>query len=122
MIKLSRRGSVLVHVLITGVIVALIAAGLLRMVLMNYIAVDRAGKGAANRKESDALLNRALSEWNRTNLVCSNIPGPGGFTCSGVPGTCGCTCPSGAGPPNARIVTSLAGGVCKVDLISSDPP
>ena len=122
MIKLGRRGSVLVHVLITGVIVALIAAGLLRMVLMNYIAVDRAAKGTANRKESEALLSRALSEWNRTNLVCSDIPGPGGFTCSGVPGTCNCTCPAGAVAPNPRIWARQPAATCLVDLISSDPP
>ncbi|MEQ1919286.1 MAG: hypothetical protein ABL955_08815 [Elusimicrobiota bacterium] len=122
MIKLNRRGSVLVHVLITGVIVALIAAGLLRMVLMNYIAVDRATKGAANRKESEAMLNRALSEWNRTNQVCRNIPGPGGFTCSGAPGTCNCTCPPGGAPPNPYIWARMSGGMCAVDLVSSDPP
>ncbi len=112
----------LVHVLITGVIVAFISAGLLRMVLMNYVAVDRAAKGSANRKESEAMLNRAISEWNRTNLVCSNIPGVGGFSCSGVPGTCGCTCPPGGSAPNPYIQTTLTAGKCVIDLVSSDPP
>lgn len=119
MIKLNRRGSVLVHVLITGVIVAFIASGLLRMVLMNYIAVDRATKGAQNRKESEAMLNRALTYWNQANQVCANIPG--GFSCSGVPGTCDCTCPAGASAPNPRIIAAMVGGQCGVSLISSDP-
>jgi Tfp pilus assembly protein PilV len=119
LIKTNRRGSVLIHVLITGVIVAFIAAGLLRMVLMNYIAVDRATKGAQNRKESEAMLNRALTYWNLTNQVCANIPG--GFNCSGVPGTCACTCPSGAVAPAPRIWARVVVGQCKVDLISSDP-
>lgn len=108
----------LIHVLITGVIVAFIAGGLLRMVLMNYIAVDRATKGAANRKEAEALLNRAITYWNQTNQVCANIPG--GFNCTGVPGTCSCYCPSSSAQPRIHAYTS--GGACKVDLVSSDPP
>ena len=115
--KLDRRGSVLVHVLVTGVIVAFIAAGLLRMVLMNYIVVDRATKGAANRKESEAMLNRALTYWNQTNQVCSNIPG--GFSCTGTPGTCNCSCPSAGAVP--RIFVRTVGAKCAVDLVSSDP-
>lgn len=117
MTNAKSRGSVLIHVLVTGVIVAFIAAGLLRMVMMNYVAVDRATKGAGNRKESEAMLNRALSYWNQTNQVCSNIPG--GFSCVGVPGTCSCSCPSSAAIP--RIDAYVSGGLCHVDLISSDP-
>ncbi len=118
MIKLNSRGSVLVHVLVTGVIVAFIAAGLLRMVLMDYIVVDRVAKGAQNRKEAEALLNRAVTYWNEANKVCSNIPG--GFNCTGVPGTCNCSCPSAAAVP--RIDARMASGQCLVDLVSSDPP
>ncbi len=116
---MNRRGSVLVHVLITGVIVAFIASGLLHMVLMNYVAVDRASKGAQNRKEAESMLNRALTYWNLANAVCANIPG--GLNCSGTPGTCACTCPAGAVAPAPRIVAAVIGGQCRVDLISSDP-
>ncbi len=108
----------LVHVLVTGVIVAFIAAGLLRMALMNYIVVDRATKGAENRKEAEALLNRAVTYWNQANKVCSNIPG--GLNCTGVPGTCSCSCPSAIAVP--RIYARTVGGQCVVDLVSSDPP
>lgn len=118
--KLNSRGSVLVHVLITGVIVAFIASGLLHMVLMNYIAVERASKGAQNRKEAESMLNRALTAWNAANAVCSNIPG--GLNCSGIPGTCECTCPPGAVDPAPRIIATVIGGQCRVDLISSNPP
>ena len=117
MINLNHRGSVLVHVLITGVIVAFISAGMLRMVMMNYIIVDKATKGAQNRKESEAMLNRAITYWNQTNQVCSNIPG--GFSCTGVPGTCACSCPSAAAVP--RIWARTVGAQCAIDLISSDP-
>jgi hypothetical protein len=120
LIKLNRRGSVLVHVLITGVIVAFIAAGMLRMVMMNYIAVDRVAKGAGNRKEAEAMLNRAVTYWNISNKVCSPIPG--GFSCTGVPGTCSCSCPSAVAVPRiwARM-NAATPPQCVVDLVSSDP-
>ena len=117
MIKSNRRGSVLVHVLVTGVVVAFIAAGMLRMVMMNYIAVDRVAKGTANRKEAEAMLNRAITYWNISGQVCSNIPG--GFNCTGAPGTCNCYCPNAGTIP--RIYARMDAGQCKVDLVSSDP-
>lgn len=120
MIKLNRRGSILVHVLITGVIVAFIASGLLRMVLMNYIAVDRATKGAQNRKEAESMLYRALSYWNETNSVCST---GANFTCSGTGvgnNQCACACPSAAAVPRV-VVTGPLAGPCIVTIVSSDP-
>ncbi|PIR16568.1 MAG: hypothetical protein COV48_09630 [Elusimicrobia bacterium CG11_big_fil_rev_8_21_14_0_20_64_6] len=121
MTKFNRRGSVLLHVLVTGVIVAFIASGLLRMVLMNYIAVDRATKGAQNRKEAEAMLQRALTYWNKSNVVCSST---GLFPCSPSyvtsPGTCDCSCPSAAALP--RVVVSGGGAPpCVITIISSDP-
>ncbi|MEK7234406.1 MAG: hypothetical protein AAB268_11360 [Elusimicrobiota bacterium] len=89
MIKLNRRGSILVYVLVTGVIVSMIASGLLRMVMMNYAAVDRTGLSAIRRKEAESLLNVAVSYWSTVNSVCSSIPM---FACSGPAGTCSCTC------------------------------
>ncbi|MDP3544226.1 MAG: hypothetical protein Q8T11_17310 [Elusimicrobiota bacterium] len=121
MINLNRRGSVLVHVLITGVIVAFIASGLLRMVLMNYIAVDRATKGAQNRKEAESMLHRALSHWNQTNSVCST---GADFTCVGAgvgSNQCDCACPSAGALPRVVVSGPLA-GPCIVTIISSDPP
>lgn len=119
--KLDRRGSVLVHVLITGVIVAFIAAGLLRMVLMNYIAVDRATKGAQNRKEAEAMLQRALTYWNKTNSVCSTDATY--FPCTGAgvgANQCNCSCPNGTALPRVEV-TGPAGGPCRITIISSDP-
>lgn len=122
MIKLNRRGSVLVHVLITGVIVAFIAAGMLRMVLMNYIAVDRAAKGAANRKEAEAMLQRAITYWNKSNIVCSSDATY--FPCATPsvtsPGTCSCACPSAAAVPRV-VVTGGGPPPCTITVISSDP-
>ena len=117
MIKFNRRGSVLVHVLITGVIVAYIAAGMLRMVMMNYIAIDRVARGAANRKEADAMLSRAVTYWSISGQVCSAIPN--GFACTNTPGICDCSCPSASAVP--RIFVRMVAGKCTVDLVSSDP-
>lgn len=120
--KLGRRGSVLVHVLITGVIVAVIAGGLLRMILMNYIAVDRASKGAQNRKEAEAMLQMALTYWNKSNVVCSTtalFPCTPNYTTP--PGTCNCTCPSAAALPRVEV-TGGGAPPCTINVISSDPP
>lgn len=113
------RGSVLIHVLVTGVIVSIITAGVLRMTLMNYIATARATSGASKRKESEALLSRAITYWNQANAVCANIPG--GYSCTGTPGTCACDCPA-VSATAPYIHAYMSGGVCKVNLVSSDPP
>ncbi len=113
LINSKRRGSVLIHVLVTGVIVAFIAAGLLQMTLTNYQAVDRVQKNEINRKEADGMLNRAITYWN-ANEVCSNQVA---FPCAGVPGTCNCKCPNavdfprievtGGGPPPCSAVGAV---------------
>ena len=125
MIKKTSKGSVLIHVLVTGIIVAFIAAGLLRMVLMNYIAVDRASKGAQNRKEAEAMLQRALTYWNKSNQVCSNDPTYFVCTVPGTANTCDCKCPSAAAVPRVEV-TKIGGGTggpppCVITIISSDP-
>ena len=111
----------LLHVLVTGIIVAFIAAGLLRMVLLNYIAVDRATKGAANRKEAEAMLQRALSYWNKSNQVCSTDPTY--FVCVG-PGVganiCNCSCPNAAALPRVDV-TGGGAPPCVITITSSDP-
>lgn len=119
--RLGKRGSVLVHVLMTGVVVAIIAAGLMRMTMLRYVASTRAAGGAQARRAADSALNRALTYWNSANIVCANnIPG---YSCSPAsiasPGTCNCTCTSGSG---ATIVVSGGGAPpCNVSIVTSDP-
>lgn len=115
---MNKKGSVLLHVLVTGVIVSLITAGVLRMTLMNYMATARATSGAQNRKQADAMLSRAITYWNQANAVCTNIPG--GLSCTGAPGTCNCCCPSCSVAVKPRIEANIVGGVCRVNLISGD--
>jgi hypothetical protein len=120
---MNRKGSVLIHVLVTGVIVSLITAGILRMTMMNYVATARAAKGAQNRKEADAVLQRALTYWNNSNQVCSNnVPG---LTCSG-PGVganlCNCRCPSSGYPAiSVSDPDATPGPPCNITIESSDP-
>jgi len=122
LIKKLSRGSVLIHVLVTGIIVAFIAAGLLRMVLMNYVAVDRASKGAQNRKEAEAMLQRALTYWNKSNIVCSSdaVYFPCVPASVAIPGTCDCSCPTAAAVPRV-VVTGGGAPPCTITIISSDP-
>ena len=119
----NQSGFVLVHVLVVAMIVAVVTAGLLRMTMMNHIFTQREISGAQNRKESEALLSRAMSHWNASGSVCSPVPG---FACIPPvlfppPGKCNCRCtaPSGAeiwvqggGDPPCNSVT----------ITSSDPP
>ncbi len=122
--RLSRNGSVLVHVLMTGVLVAIIAAGLMRMTMLRYIASARATSGTAARRQADATLNRALTYWNSANVVCSNtIPG---YTCSPgyttVPGSCSCTCtPSDVTLATIRV-TGGGAPPCNIDVETAATP
>lgn len=116
--KTKRRGAILIQALIMGVIVATIAAGLMKMVLMNYIIVDKATKGTQNRKESESMLNAAISDWNRDG-VCSNFSG---VSCS--PTTPPCTCtgnPAGGSIVIPTIVVTGAVPPHTMTLTSSDP-
>lgn len=120
--RLGKRGSVLVHVLMTGVVVAIIAAGLMRMTMLRYVASARATGGTQARRHTDAALNRALTYWNQNNIVCGNsIPG---YSCAPAsvtsPGTCNCTCTSAG---NATIrVTGGGAPPCSIEIESPPLP
>ena len=114
---MNRRGSVILHVLVMGVVIAVIAAGVLRMTLMNYVATERAATAQQKRKEVDGVLNRALSSWNETG-VCSAIPGL--FACTGAAGVCDCYCPNDTALPHIWAHADVDGN-CVLDVVSSDP-
>lgn len=120
---LSRRGSVLVHVLMTGVVVAIIASGLMRMTMLRYAAGARAAGGTQARRQADAALNRALTAWNGNNIVCSNVIS--GYTCSPAstspPGTCGCTCTPGVTTEATIVVSGGGAPPCSIDINTTDP-
>lgn len=115
----NRRGSVLIHVLITGAVVAAIAAGLMKMVLMNYIVVDKATKGTQNRKEAESALNGLVSYWN-ANGVCTSF---NGYSCNQSFSPCTCTGPAQAGSAVSPtvVVSGAAPGPYTININSSDP-
>ena len=88
----KRRGSVLVQVLITSVIVCMIAAGLSQMLLLQYTTMARATDGTSKKRAAEGALNRVVSYW-AANGWCTS-PG-GGITCTlSIGGSC--TGPGGA--------------------------
>lgn len=114
---MARRGSVLLQVLVTSVVVSIIAAGLMSMVMSRHTLSVRSAESAAKRKDADAAFNLLMSHWNVPgNGVCSSVMG---YSCSGSPGTCGCVC-SKSGEPRVRT-TDLGAGRCKVDVEVLDP-
>lgn len=122
----NRRGSVLLHVLVTGVLVALISATLLRMSFFRYAMAGRGALVLQEKRDDQAALAAVLGTWNNANKVCGGAPaGWGGCT---NPGVCSCTCtrPGAVGPPviDAVTVTAAATGPvsnpCVVTIKSLD--
>lgn len=119
----GRRGSVLLHVLVTGALVALIAATLMRMSMLRYTIASRGGKQLQERRYDQAALNSIISNWNTVNTVCANnVPNYNCAPASGAPpGTCGCTCtPTLANFPT--VTTGNVGGNCQLNIQSTDLP
>ncbi|MBI5629459.1 MAG: hypothetical protein HY921_01095 [Elusimicrobia bacterium] len=112
------KGSVLIHVLVIAVITSIIAAGLLRMLLLRHTLISRAQEGSAAKKSAESAMARLVSSWNSVNIVCSNVSGSG-YTCSPAsttsPGTCSCTCTS---PGDATVVAALSGSLCQLTITS----
>lgn len=119
----GRRGSVLLHVLVTGVLVALIAATLLRMSVLRYTIASRGGKALAEKRYDQAGFHAILTNWNVANTVCANnVPN---YSCAPAsvtpPGACSCTCtPALANFPT--VTASLVGGNCQLNIVSTDLP
>jgi hypothetical protein len=98
---MGQRGSVILHVLVTGVIVALIVACLLRVSTLSYIQTARVNSVTTQTRGDEGALSSVLASW-AANGACSNAPG---YNCGtagspGAMGSCGCTCvPTGSPPP-----------------------
>lgn len=120
------RGSVLLHVLVTGVLVALIAASLLRLAMLRYQLSARTLQVTKARRFSEAGLALVVSNWNFAGAACANnVPG---YDCGGSvnpppPGTCGCTCvPTDTSAHLPTIYTCPAdGGSCAVSRGGPSP-
>jgi Tfp pilus assembly protein PilX len=120
---MNKRGSVLLQVLVTSVVVALIAATLLRMSLLRAQAASRGAKSLQEKRSDQAALASLLETWNQKQMVCAS-PTPD-YTCvpasAVIPGKCGCTCaPTTAGFPT--VTTALVGGICQLSIVSINIP
>lgn len=112
---MNNRGSVILHVLVTGVVVAFISAMLLRMTMFRYVVTARSHKSAQMKRYTEAVLAQLNSAW-AGGQTCANF---GNYTCAGATvGFCGCTCTS-AGVPS--ILTAPSGSApCQITISSPD--
>lgn len=130
--KLGRRGSVLVHVLITSIVCSVIATGLLRMMMFRYQATTRVEESSRAKKYTEAALHRIVSGWNAAGGGQYCADGPGGsesWTCTGTPGTaignCACNCnvtitpPSPLLPVTVTVTAAAVGGRCALTITST---
>ncbi|HAZ08945.1 MAG TPA: hypothetical protein DCZ01_10590 [Elusimicrobia bacterium] len=127
---MNHRGSILLHVLVTGVIVALIAGMIMRITLLRYVVTSRTHKASQMKRYDEAALARIHSSWSNApyggvllSISCAdNVPG---YRCSPPstipPGACDCTCtPAAAGDPT--VIASAAGSACQLRIDSVDMP
>lgn len=72
----SRRGSVLVEVLVMSVLLMLLATGLMRIVFMNHTVVVKVQRSSKYRAAVDACMNQMEAQWAANNNgVCQSAPG-----------------------------------------------
>lgn len=114
----DKKGSVLLHVLITSVVVSAIAAGLVRMLMLRYVVTAKQVQINVKKQDSHGILNRLIAHWNdQANGFCSSPPGTPTITCTGFGTACGaCTCSVGG---VASIVTTAAGTPCQISIKST---
>ncbi len=109
--KRARRGSVLLQVMILGIIVAFLAAGMASMLLMRGSATERIAEGNQGGRTDAGALSNLIYYWNAGTPTCGNTPG----VCNPVPGyalslgnwcTCSCELTNGA----VDVVVRSSGG------------
>lgn len=90
----GERGTILLHVLVTSVLVAIIASTLLRMTLLRAAATARSKKIVEEKRNDQQMLASILSAWNNANggagQTCASIAIPG-YSYTGTPGSCNCS-------------------------------
>ncbi|MBI5624899.1 MAG: hypothetical protein HY924_14075 [Elusimicrobia bacterium] len=115
----NERGSVMVHVLVTSVIMGILAAGMMTIVLMQYRLIHRQAYGSMGEKYDEMALSMLVSFWGANQTVCQNMAGSHtdaiSYTCSGTPGSCPCTCtPSNSFYPVITVGAAGADGSCSI--------
>lgn len=108
----SRRGSVMVHVLVTSVVAMVVAAGLLRLVMMRYVTIQRMQDGGAGTRKAEAAVAAVTRHWNQ-NGSCTTPPN---FSAVVSAAPCGCVLAGSGDFAGVRVesVAGAAGGACGV--------
>jgi hypothetical protein len=112
------KGSVLLQVLLTAVVVCLIAAGMMNLVMLRATAVKRAQQGISGNARAQSYLNAIVQDWSTSQIICHNNTNIGGITGLSVsaggqasaPGACGCSYTTPDPAPNNTITTCTTSG------------
>jgi len=99
--KRVQKGSVLLQVMILGIIVAFLAAGMAAMLLSRSGSTARIEQGNAAARYDGAGLDVLINAWN-ANGICTNAAGM--YSCSSK--ACSCTCT----PAQAYLPTVVVSG------------
>lgn len=128
----SSRGSVLLHVLVTSILVTVIAAGLMTFLMLQYKMADLSAKTTQNKLKGDQAFSELLTNWNVAGVAPCTDFGP--FTCADGAGTvcatackapenCAswtydCNCRAGSTGPTI-CVTDPINGIRKLNIVSA---
>ena len=107
------RGSVILQVMVSGMILAFIAASMLRMTLQPALTSANTVKTVAAAKTAEAALNRVKAAWSLAGRTCAS-DSTVGVACEGEPGTCVCACRT-AGLPSV-LSSALPTGACTLSV------
>lgn len=117
---MNKRGSILLHVLVTGALIALIAATLMRMAMLRYTVTAHATVQTQERRQAEGALNLIIGAWNSANTACrDNVPY---YSCTPnsttPPGVCTCVCtPTGGAPAYyPKVVASGVAPSCTLKI------
>jgi Tfp pilus assembly protein PilX len=127
---MGKKGSVLLHVLMTGVVIALVAATLLRLTMLRYEVTAHATQTTAERRYDEAALAMLLTQWNAGNVYCANVASGGvTYSCSGGAAgyaaplsNCACTCTTVSANYPPTVTGSGSTPNCKLSMTSDVDP
>lgn len=121
---MGKRGSILIHVLVTGVLVALICATLLRMSMLRSQMTARNAAVLQDKRNDQGGLAAVFAAWSTG--PCSVLPAGYKWAVAVAAGNCGCTLTSIAldalGTPTQTIYTCPNdGNPCTFSRTSAAP-
>ncbi|MDD5656525.1 MAG: hypothetical protein PHF00_04635 [Elusimicrobia bacterium] len=109
----------LIHVLITAVVVAVIAAGLMRMLMSRGAMINRARESTEGLKRDDGAFGRVLARWNEAGKTC--VDGVAGYErTSGVDDICQCAYSPTTKPNDPDIAARFVDSKCQLTIVA-DP-